>query len=484
MGILKRRMNKIVQDVDSMKVDFQDALEEKGIEEPGNSLPAYPEKILEIEQGGGGGGEVPYNMNRIRYFDYDGTLLKEEVVADGQSSTPPANRPNIAYPALTFVGWSAKTADLSAIYCDMDVIAEYEVGSDWGAAFFVDVPAGGTLRPPLYGNSGTYLVKWTAQDADWTSYSASGASHTYSEGYRGWVLMKLGTASKFLVNTSVNADYVKIYAPVAGIVNDTTTSSYVKTFWPDLEGIYVPKSSQYRVHNMHTQYTPLLRWIYYGATGNDIMKYATIFDGEFVIAPYAIGGSWLPMGNYKTAFVPTGGGMGVSTSNTGALWTATISSLYCPKSPLSFGNGSMVITRHLFCQSINGSASGRCAPQKLVILCNGSSTETYGNNLTNNTKLFILQIDPSVAEVTISAAMWPTCAWSKIILPAGSTIKSGTSNINVYTIDESFWRELFTMLSAPSGAATLNIPSAAYSAISAETKAIATDKGYSVAQLT
>lgn len=189
MGILKRRMNKIVQDVDDMKVDFQDALEEKGIEEPGNSLPEYPEKILEIETGGGGGSVL---QNRVRYFDIDGTLLKEELLEDGQTTTPPTP-PNHADLGMSFYEWAALESDLAHVYTDLDVVASYQGDgqSNVALALLVSAAAGVAVTIPFQWNSSDtdpYQIKWGV-DGQWEDV-AGPQTRTFENGFEGWVLLR------------------------------------------------------------------------------------------------------------------------------------------------------------------------------------------------------------------------------------------------------------------------------------------------------
>jgi len=199
MGILKRRMNKIVQDVDDMKVDFQDALEEKGIEEPGNSLPKYPEKILEIPTGGGGGGELPLNKNLIRFFDLGFNKIGEQIVEDGQAVTLPENPAAPAGLGLTFSGWGAAPGDLDAIYCDMDLVAQYDSDGTASLIFRVEVAAGSTLTLPVKSSSGDCYVKWTVDGAAET-FPGGGAfpSHVYAADYSGYVIVKLANVSSIV----------------------------------------------------------------------------------------------------------------------------------------------------------------------------------------------------------------------------------------------------------------------------------------------
>lgn len=202
MGILKRRMNKIVQDVDDMKVDFQDALEEKGIEEPGNSLPEYPEKILEIETGGGGGGELPWNINRVSFFDLGFNKISEQIIEDGQAVELPDGPAAPAGLGLTFSGWGHKPGDLDKVYCDMDLVAQYASDGTASLIFRVEVEAGATLTLPVKSSSGDCMVKWTVDGAAET-FPGGGSypSHAYAEAYSGYVLVKLADVSRITYDT-------------------------------------------------------------------------------------------------------------------------------------------------------------------------------------------------------------------------------------------------------------------------------------------
>ena len=238
MGILKRRMNSIIQDVDGMKVDFQGALIEKGVEDPGNSLPEYPEKILEIETGGGGGGEeLPINMNRVRFFDWNWTLLKEEIVENGQGVTPPDNPTPPAGWGMTFSDWGVAAGDLDAVYCDMDIVAQYTSDETLRAVLRIEIPAGGTFYLPYMD---AVRVKWT-EDGAWEDYAAGSGihSHVYGAGYSGYVFIQ---ADALTLATIALAGY---YRNIKDMIVLKTLSSPIYfgfNYMPELEGLYFAKN--------------------------------------------------------------------------------------------------------------------------------------------------------------------------------------------------------------------------------------------------
>ena len=66
-------------------------------------------------------GKIAYTIFRIEFFDYNGTLLKQELVADGGSATPPKDP---SRKGLVFKGWNVKFDSVTAPGSSW---AEYEV---------------------------------------------------------------------------------------------------------------------------------------------------------------------------------------------------------------------------------------------------------------------------------------------------------------------------------------------------------------------
>ena len=66
-------------------------------------------------------GNIAYTIFKIEFFDYNGTLLKQELVADGGSATPPKDP---SHKGLVFKGWNVKFDSVTAPGSSW---AEYEV---------------------------------------------------------------------------------------------------------------------------------------------------------------------------------------------------------------------------------------------------------------------------------------------------------------------------------------------------------------------
>ena len=118
--------DKLIQ-LNTTKQNIKQAIINKGVDLTGVPFTDYHTKIAEIS----GGGETPADGDYlVRFFDYDGTILKEQWVNHGENATPP-NLPDYTVatnkrPALTFQGWNnsytniTKNKDIGAIYIPTD----------------------------------------------------------------------------------------------------------------------------------------------------------------------------------------------------------------------------------------------------------------------------------------------------------------------------------------------------------------------------
>lgn len=96
------------------KADIKASIENKGVTVGDSTLDTYASKIDEITTGGGS-----VEGHKVTFWDFDGVILKEEIVQDGEDATPPIT-PN--HPYLVFDGWNrdyvniTKDTDIGAIY--------------------------------------------------------------------------------------------------------------------------------------------------------------------------------------------------------------------------------------------------------------------------------------------------------------------------------------------------------------------------------
>ena len=144
----------------------------------GSPLSAYPAAIEAI------GVDTPYELMHVVFIDYDGTVLKDAWVAVGDPVTAPTPP---AHPHLTFRGWNRSAASLASVKHDMCVGALYDVedGVNW---LRVNVAAGSsiTLKFTRNTNAPVKEVDWGDGTVE-TLTSDTSKTHTYADGYTGWV---------------------------------------------------------------------------------------------------------------------------------------------------------------------------------------------------------------------------------------------------------------------------------------------------------
>ena len=116
----------------------------------------------------------------VRYFDVDGTLLKSQLVNNGQNATPPSN-PNYDPTYLTFNTWNQVSTNVTS---NRDIGAIYNTVDNKSYAFITLTTASG-VAPTLYFNKSdgsTLSVNWG--DGNTSTFTNSGnfntGTHTYS----------------------------------------------------------------------------------------------------------------------------------------------------------------------------------------------------------------------------------------------------------------------------------------------------------------
>ena len=133
-----------------------------------------------------GGGETPTDGDYlVRFFDYDGTILKEQWVNHGENATPP-NLPDYSVatnkrPALTFQGWNNSYTNITG---NKDIGATY-IPTDGKTHAFVRLTKVSGKDVTLYLNktdTSTLSIDWgdeiTTTHTDSVNFNTS---HTYSD---------------------------------------------------------------------------------------------------------------------------------------------------------------------------------------------------------------------------------------------------------------------------------------------------------------
>ncbi|MBN2814989.1 MAG: leucine-rich repeat protein [Bacteroidales bacterium] len=126
-----------LQSIIDSKAAIKTAIEAKGVDMEGVSLPAYANKIAQIQTTGGTGDHL------VRFIDFDGTILKEQWVNTGESASPPETP---IHDFLIFQEWNhsyddiQNTTDIGAIY----------VTSNGHTYLFIKLTSGTGLTPSLF----------------------------------------------------------------------------------------------------------------------------------------------------------------------------------------------------------------------------------------------------------------------------------------------------------------------------------------------
>ena len=151
--------------------------------------------------GGGGGGPStpqPSGDYRVRFIDYDGTILKETYVDNGGSVTPPSDP---SHDGLTFEGWNYASSAFVNITSDLDVGTMY-ITSDGKTKMHIRPTTASGLSPTLYlskSDTSTLLIDWGDGNTDQNTDSGNiSISHPYAA---------VGDYSISLTITSGNGTY-------------------------------------------------------------------------------------------------------------------------------------------------------------------------------------------------------------------------------------------------------------------------------------
>lgn len=127
-----------------------------------------------------GGGGTPTGDYTVRFIDYDGTILKTQLVVSGGSATPPLDP---SHAGLTFQGWNYSSTELSGITSNLDVGAMY-ITTDGKTHLFITLTTASGLSPTFYfkkADVSTLTIDYGDGNTGTTSSAGNVTfSHTYA----------------------------------------------------------------------------------------------------------------------------------------------------------------------------------------------------------------------------------------------------------------------------------------------------------------
>jgi hypothetical protein len=189
---------------------------------------------------------------RVRFIDYNGTILKESFVNSGGSVSPPSNT---SHDGLIFQGWNYTTLEYTNITRDLDIGAIYTT-VDRKTRLNIKLTTVTGLSPTLYlvkSDTSTLSIDWgdgSVVTTDSTSGNAT-YSHTYTangdysialwiSNGNGVITLGQGTGTTVVIGGSVQ-NYISAIVS-ANIGTDVTIGSYAFTNCFSLTSITIPNS--------------------------------------------------------------------------------------------------------------------------------------------------------------------------------------------------------------------------------------------------
>lgn len=177
MGTSTEKLNKILLS----KNEIKSAIEFKGVTVGDIPFDEYSVKIGEISSGP----SSDTTLFKVKWFDYDGTIIKEENVISGDSATPPIvenKLSNNIRPDLTFQDWNISESSYSSVTTDLNIGATY-ITSNGKTMVYIDVLSATTITLKMNRvNSGTLTIDYGDGTPIITTTSTGNVSdsHTYS----------------------------------------------------------------------------------------------------------------------------------------------------------------------------------------------------------------------------------------------------------------------------------------------------------------
>ena len=201
--------------ISAAKADLKRAINAKGGSLQNEKIGAYAAAVDAL---------LPEDFgNRVRFVDFDGTVLKTMFVADGETATPPAAP---VHAGLTFLRWNTSLAD---IHSHRDIGAVYTTTS--GAAEFdvrMVVRTGYTVTFYPYLESGTLTVEWGDGSSDTvTGTGKKTISYTYADYGEYTVKMKVSSGGRwYLPDYFCNGSNSNAYLVAARIADAYKIGNY------------------------------------------------------------------------------------------------------------------------------------------------------------------------------------------------------------------------------------------------------------------
>lgn len=127
-----------IQDLQTNLQSAKDAVTTKGGTVGDTGLAGLASEIATIPSGGGGGGGYLDPMDRVRFIDYDGTVIEQMSIEDANALTALPSVPT--HDGLTGTGWTHSLAEIQATTRSLDVGAMYQNATNPRQSVFFLLP--------------------------------------------------------------------------------------------------------------------------------------------------------------------------------------------------------------------------------------------------------------------------------------------------------------------------------------------------------
>ena len=263
--------------IQNAKAALKNSIEAKGVSVGAVSIDQYASKVDAISTGG----VVGTGSFLVRFFDFDGTILKQQRVNAGENATAPTV-PTHQY--LTFNSWNNAFTNVQS---DIDTGAIYDT-TDGKSYLFITLTSVTGLSPTLYLNKSTTSIMTVNWGDGTTSTSTTSGNfnlnHTYSSA--GYYIV---TVDNSLGGTYTLAQDWLAPLFVTGTYNYILTSVYFGSHIT-----YIPSNCfDYNYSLKYVSFSPGINEIHQSAFRNcgkiDFFSYANITNiGYFSLIGFSL----------------------------------------------------------------------------------------------------------------------------------------------------------------------------------------------------